>query len=274
MQARGIEDADAIIDQEYYLAWHAPMPGAYYAVEMRWLEQRGRITTVPYDPGLPTYTAWDLGRNDCNAIWVFQPAGNEVRFIDYLEGASVALCPTDEEPESWITRVRALPYQYDQSKIAQPLTSHPFEVHYGPHDLEVHEYSTNKTRYGHALQAGLRFTVLPHPGPGGLADGISTARRLLKRSVFDREKCKRGLAALRSYRRLWDGEKQAYANQPYHDWASNGADAFRYAAVGLMPPPVPATPAAPPGSFEAMRRAAKAYQRGKPAHNHTFKAFR
>jgi hypothetical protein len=35
-----------------------------------------------------------------------------------------------------------------------------------------------------------------------------------------------------SYRRVWDDKRKVFQSQPLHDWASNGADAFRYLAVG------------------------------------------
>lgn len=254
------------VQQEYYLNWDSAEPGAYYATELRQLELDGRICALPYDPTLPTYTAWDLGHNDVNAIWWFQPAGNEVRFIDYEEASSVALCPDPSHSEipSWITTVRAKPYTYDQSKLPQPLTRDSYEVHYGPHDLAVHEYSTGKTRYGHGLEYGFRFQMLPHPGPGGLLDGIETARRLLARSVFDTEKCAAGLDALRNYRRETNAKSQVASNQPLHNWASNGADAFRYAAVGLRGASEPLKEKAPAGSFDYWRQQTKRAQMGLP----------
>jgi phage terminase large subunit len=211
-------------DQEYGLSWDSPMPGAYYAAELRQAEKDGRIGTVDYDPSLPTYTAWDLGTNDCNSVWIAQPAGRELRVIDYMEGPSVALVPDPQHPEneSWIQRVRSKPYNYDHSLVSPPLTRDKYEVHYGPHDLEVHEYSTNKTRYGHALEHGFRFSVLPHPGPGGLRDGIETARRLIGRAVFDAERCQQGLDALRSYRRARDEKTYTFADHPLHDWCLTG----------------------------------------------------
>ena len=256
-------------NQEYYLAWDSPMPGAYYADEFRSLDRDGRIMHVPYDPTLPVYTAWDLGRNDVNAIWFFQPAGHEVRFIDYEEGASVALAKEDpdnpSEDDGWVELVRAKPYNYDHSKLPQPTTKDKHEIHYGPHDLKVHEYSTGKTRYGYALQRGLHFTVLPHPGPGGLNDGIEVSRKLLARTVFDEENCEKGLDAMRSYRRQWDENKLVYAKKPLHDWASNGADAFRYAAVGLMPPGEPLVVKAvdTPGTFDWLGKQVDRAARGQ-----------
>lgn len=259
-------------EQEYDLSWDTPMPGAYYAEELRRIDQEGRIRHVPYDATLPVYTAWDLGINDTNAIWYFQPAGREVRFIDYDEGSSIPLARPDgvhdatSARQNWLDVVRAKPYQYDHSRLPQPTTREPYEVHYGPHDLEHREYSSGKTRYTMALQHGLRFSVLPR---GVLHDGIAAARALLARSVFDATRCARGIEALRSYKREWDEERQVFLNTPYHDWASNGADAYRYAAVGLMPPGPPVEDAPPPGSFDYWRRQAQRVRRGQ--HVRTFR---
>lgn len=242
-------------DQEYECSWTASVPGAYYSEEMRRIDEEGRIRDVSYDPTLPTYTAWDLGHNDSNAIWFFQPAGNEIRFIDYLEGSSVALhYDNDPRRQGWISQVRGKPYQYDHSKLTPPLTRSAYERHYGPHDLENHEYSTGKTRYSYALERGFRFTVIPR---GPIEDGIAAARGLLSRAVFDATRCKDGLEALRSYRRDWDDEKKVFRKTPLHDWASNGADSFRYAAVGLQIPVKPFKEAPGPGSFEHTARQAE-----------------
>jgi phage terminase large subunit len=265
MLVRGREDADSIIDQEYFLAWHVPIPGAYFGKEMRWLDQHGRITHVPYDPRLPVYTAWDIGINDLNAIWFFQPTPDSVRFIDYVQGASIPLAPAPgkhwRDDENWIGLVRGKPYEYDHSKLVVPLTRDPYEVHYGPHDLDNREYSSGKTRVGIAREHGYRFTVLPHPGPGGFEDGIASCRQLLRRAWFDKDKCKMGLSALRSYHREWDDTKQTYLPHPMKDWATHGADAFRYAAVGLQPAPLPPAPKVHPHSFAAQLKNAKKARR-------------
>ena len=253
-------------DQEYRLAWDSPMPGAYYAAELRQAEKDGRICRVDYDTALPVYTAWDLGNNDVNAVWYFQPAGREVRFIDYEEASTVALVPDPAHPEndSWIHRLRSKPYNYDHSLLPHPLTAHAHEIHYAPQDMAVHEYSTNKTRWGHAMEHGVRFQVLPHPGPGGLKDGISTARKLLNRAVFDAERCQQGLDALRNYRRQFDQTTHTFRDHPEHTWASNGSDAFRYAAVGLQAPAAPLIPEIPEGSFAWARKQVKRARLGLP----------
>lgn len=259
-------------EQEYGLNWDIPMPGAYYAEELKRIDQDGRIRAVPYDASLPTYTAWDLGHNDANAIWFLQPAGREVRFIDYCEGSSIPLAPPelpqpgDDLEHNWLTLVRRKPYQYDHSKLMPPLTHEPYEVHYGPHDLEVTEYSSGKTRYSIALNhpmraVRLRFTVIPR---GPLHDGIEAARQLLARSVFDEHKCERGLDALRNYQREFDEDKQVFVNHPLHNWASNGADAFRYAALGLRPAATAPPPKEPENSFLWARKQAIRARQGLP----------
>jgi hypothetical protein len=236
--------SDSAYEQEYECSWLAALPGAYYADEFRQVDADGRIGQVPYDASLPTYTAWDIGFNDETAIWFCQPQkGGQVRVIDYYENSGHAL-------PHYIDVVRRKPYIYDQSKLPFPLTRESYEVHYGPHDLENTEFGSGKTRYGIALAHGLRFTVIPRAvNQQGVADGIAAVRQLLGRCVFDERRCAPGIEALRSYRRQWDDLKQTFADIPYHDRASNGADAARYLAIGLLPALKPPGPTLPLFSF-------------------------
>ena len=49
-----------LIQQEYFVSFEASIKGAYYADQIREARKEGRISKVPYDPALDTYTAWDL----------------------------------------------------------------------------------------------------------------------------------------------------------------------------------------------------------------------
>ena len=261
-------------DQEYYLQWETPMPGAYYGEEFRRIDEEGRIRHVPYDSNLPVYTSWDLGINDTNAIWFFQVTREEVRFIDYMEDDSIALVyEGDDTRKGWIDRVRDKPYNYDHSKVSPPLTSHKHEIHYGPHDLDNRIYGIGKTTYGIALQNGLRFTVVPSGTSQTFKDGISATRRLLARAVFDEEKCEQGIDAARSYRREKDEKTDRYRDTEYKDWTNNGADSLRHAAIGLMPPRKPLKDKPKDGSFAHMRKVAIAAQKGRPLRRATFKVY-
>src|SRR5690606_18393345 len=65
--------------------------GAYYTAEMATLRQQGRIRAVPYTPGTPASTFWDLGWNDTTAIWFHQYIAGEHRFIHAYENSGESL---------------------------------------------------------------------------------------------------------------------------------------------------------------------------------------
>ena len=107
---------------------------------------------------------------------------------------------------------------------------------YGPHDMNNREFGSNgKTRKELAQEgieyAGktyrLRFEIVPKLG---VDDGIQLVRDILPRCIFD-ESCEEGITALESYRKEWNDKLGCYRDKPLHDWASDGADSFRYLAV-------------------------------------------
>jgi phage terminase large subunit len=62
-------------------------------------------------------------------------------------------------------------------------------------------------------------------------DGIQAARWLMQRPELRiHSRCIDGLAAVRAYRYKWDEAKKTFSPEPVHDWASHGADAWRYLA--------------------------------------------
>lgn len=199
-----------LFNQEYYCSFNAAIEGAYYAAQYKKAKDEGRITKVNHDDRLPVQTWWDLGRNDHNAIWFTQQVGNEIRVIDYEEGGG-------ESMQYWIKVCQEKPYTYDE--------------HGGPHDLAVKEYTRedNKSRYDVAWDLGFKFYMVPNLS---IQDGINAVRSIFSKCVFDEENCKQGLLALKNYKKQFDELKNTFKSQPLHDWSSNGADAFRYFAVG------------------------------------------
>ena len=59
-----------------------------------------------------------------------------------------------------------------------------------------------------------------------MQDGINAVRSILPVCEFDAEGCEEGLKVLKAYRREWDEHLSMFKNQPRHDWASHGSDAF------------------------------------------------
>lgn len=195
--------------QEYECSFEAAVRGAYYGKEINEAEVTDRITGVPYDPRLEVHTAWDLGVADSTVIWFVQIVGRETRWIDVLKGEGVGL-------DWYVKELKERPYNYG--------------MHYLPHDVEVRELGTGKSRREVLGSLGVRnITVVPAMP---VEDGIQALRMLIPTSFFDKVKCKEGLEALRMYRREWDDKRQEFKKAPLHDWTSHYADAARMFAMG------------------------------------------
>ena len=209
---RSEEEANAYINQEYYCSFDAPVLGSYYGAAIQKAEREGRITTVPYEQSLPVHTAWDLGMDDSTTIWFFQIAGMEIRFIDYYENSGEGLA-------HYALILQERKYIYGN--------------HFGPHDIEVRELGTGKSRLEIARKLGIDFQVTPKLS---IDDGINAARSIFTQCWFEKDKCNRGLQALRNYKKDWDEKNMVYRKGPFHDWASHGSDAFRTFAVSFRRP--------------------------------------
>jgi hypothetical protein len=197
-------------EQEYECSFTAAIIGAYYGKLLSDADDTGRVTRVPYDPAYPVYTAWDLGINDSTAIWFAQVfRGGSVNVIDYYESSGVGL-------DHYADVLNRKEYTYGE--------------HLAPHDIEVRELGSGKSRLETAYSLGVRFRVIPKMK---VADGINAARMLIPKCYFDRDKCGEGLEMLRQYRQDWDEKRKIFRDHPRHDYTSHAADAFRYLAVGL-----------------------------------------
>ena len=196
--------------QEYECSFEAAVKGAYYGKEMNDADsdEPSRISSVPYDPRLPVHTAWDLGVADSTVIWFIQCHGRETRIIDVLKGEGVGL-------DWYAKQLQSRDYLWGN--------------HYLPHDVEVRELGTGKSRKEVLAGLGINATVCPNIP---LADGIQAVRMLLPTCWFDKAKCAQGIEALRMYRREYDEKRQEFRQHPLHDWTSHYADALRYFAVG------------------------------------------
>lgn len=194
-------------DQEYECSFEASVKGAVYADEIRRARTEGRIQRVPYDRTALVETFWDIGYGDSTAIWFIQMVMNEIHVIDYYENSGQPI-------DHYAGVVRSRGYSYLR--------------HVGPFDLDKHEFGTGRTIKESAALSGINFDVCPQLG---LEEGINAARQLFTRCYFDAEKCKDGLEALMNYR--WDFNQRIdeFKPVPVHDWASHGADAFRYMAI-------------------------------------------
>jgi phage terminase large subunit len=206
------KDADA-----YLTVWEGhcrqTLDGAIYANEVRRATEEERFTRVPYDSSKPVHTFWDLGRADKTAIWFFQQIGFEYRAIDYYENQGHAL-------NHYLKKLGEKPYVFGECWL--------------PHDAQNELLSSERTIEQQVRAAGYDVRITPKTS---VSDGIEAARSFFGSCYFDADKCADGIQCLRNYRYDVDPETQQYSKFPLHDWASHGADAFRYAAVAMTVEP-------------------------------------
>ena len=189
--------------------------GAVYAQQLREMDAAERVTRVPYDPTRPVHTFWDLGVDDSTSVWFVQAFPFEYRLIDYEEGEGEGL-------PYYLRKLQERKYIYG--------------THHLPHDGQARQLGTGKSVEELMRNNGMRVQIVPRLS---LADGINAARTIFPQCWFDGEKCADGLNALRHYRYGDREELGVRTKEPIHDWASHGADAFRYFAVGIKAPKQP-----------------------------------
>lgn len=196
--------------QEFECSFVAPVSGAFYAKDIEKLRADKRIGKVPYEPGISVHTAWDLGIDDATCVWFFQLIGREIRIVDYIEDSGLGL-------DHYVNELRRKSYTFGQ--------------HILPHDVEVRELGTGRTRKETLNSLGLGQIVIAPAQP--VADGINAVRQILPRCWFDEERTRLGVRALTAYRREYDAKRQAFKLTPLHDWSSHASDAFRILAMSL-----------------------------------------
>ena len=220
--------------QEFECSFEAAIKGSIYGKELEKAKVDGRITRIPYEPLLPVDTDWDLGVGDATAIWFSQTlTSGEVRLIDYIEASG-----------------EGLPYYVNllQSK------GYSYGDHWAPHDIQVREFSSGRSRYDTAKGLGIHFKVSPRIP---IEDGIHAGRMLFPRCYFDEVKCAAGLEALQHYRRDYNSRLNEFKSTPIHDVFSHAADAFRGLATRpgrkkVVPLQAPSLPMAASGPLSWM----------------------
>jgi len=185
------------------------LQGAIYAKEIRKVLEEKRRTRVPYDSSKPVFTFWDLGRSDNTAIWFAQLIGYERRIIDYYSNNQQAI-------GHYMKVLQSKPYVYD--------------THWLPHDAKAKTIVHPLSIEGQMREAGFKVQICPNIS---VEDGINAARTVFESCVFDEANTQDGWQCLSHYQYEMDDDAGTFKKTPLHNWASHGADAFRYLAVAL-----------------------------------------
>jgi phage terminase large subunit len=198
--------------QEFECSFSASNVGSFWGKEIEKLEEKGQITSVPYEKMMGVQVFVDLGIDDQTAMWfVQQTRGGEVRVIDYHEDSGVGW-------DEYAKILQSKRYKYDSINL--------------PHDAQVREMTSGKSRVEiiRQLMKGVRITVMPKYD---VADSINAVRMMLPKCWFDADKTSKGLKAIKAYQRRYNAKTQTFEKSPLHDWSSHAADAMRYVAMGL-----------------------------------------
>lgn len=197
-------------------AFQQSTEGCYYTIQLTAARKQGRIGSVPFRPGIPVNTFWDIGAGDGTALWFHQRVGQEDHWIKFIEGWG--------EPYATFTN-------------AIQATGWTFGTHYLPHDAEHKRQQGDRVcsplQMLEELLPGHNFEVVPRVSE--IQHGIMVTRDAFSGYWFDEEGCKEGLSHLGQYKKQWDERLACWKDEPRHDVHSEAADAIRQHAQGYNP---------------------------------------
>lgn len=198
---------EAQYEQEIECNPNAAIMGTYYSDLIVSAETEERMGHYPHNPDEMVHVSADLGFSDSTAFWFWQLDAEGPILIDYYEADSQPL-------EHYFQVLEGKGYEYADIWL--------------PHDAMAKTLQTGRSTIEQFKMKGFPCKPVPRLA---VQHGIDAARMILPICRFDRERCSGGIEALRAYRRTWNEKTQQFSNAPLHDWASNGADSFRYFAL-------------------------------------------
>ena len=229
--------------EAYKHIWEGEFDTRYFGgIYSKWMAdaaQEGRIRGDLFDPALPVFTAWDLGRRDATTIWWFQRAGNENRIIDYYENTLENMphyCgqitgyhqSIKIEDVNGITRIIPQP-RGEPLKGLERRREYKYGNHYVPHDARNKLLQSGGLSIIEIADAmGVRMSLVQ---ASSQQNQIEAARATIPECFFDGDRCKRGIECLNQYQFEYDEDRKVFKNKPDHNWASHGADAFEILAL-------------------------------------------
>lgn len=196
--------------------------GAIYGRQIAWMRKAGRIGRVPPVQRLRVNAFLDLGTSvgNATAVWMHQHHGTQHLFLQY-----------------WADTGRGMRHWWQVMNTWRAQQGLRWGAIYLPHDgranLQAAEV-TNRQEILERLAADDQQSVEIQAVPRvtDLSAALELTAERMADALIDEAGCADGISALENYQYEWDSERQAFKRQPAHNWASNGADAFRQWATG------------------------------------------
>lgn len=196
--------------------FEVPLEGTYFGKEMVRVRAEKRLRALPW-MAVPVHSYWDLGHSDYTSIWLHQHVWPWNHFLVYYQNSGEKLA----HYAAWLQRTLAA-----KGAVMGSI--------YLPHDAaSIHpEASSSYEEQMRKIFPGANVVVVERPNDK-YYDGIEATRQVLPTCIFDPEGADDGIKALDNYRKQWNELLGVWRNDPLHDWASHGADAFEQFARGF-----------------------------------------
>lgn len=241
-EAGSAEEGEARFDQEYMVSFDAPVPGAYYGVQMRSAElgtilqydpvtgkpkinpvtmrmcppiqSTPRVGHFPHNPAYPVETAWDLGMDDYTAIWFFQRIGRTIRIIDYYETSGQGFEGIKQEAFD------------DPSRGA-----YKYVIHHLPHDVMVRELGAGgRTRKKSLEDLGIAPVWIGKKH--NLEEGVAAVRKMFPFVEWNITRAALGIEHVKQYAKKYNAALNMFTGED-HNEHSHAADALREIAYNV-----------------------------------------
>ena len=207
----------------------ASVKGAYYQDSLNEVREGNRIKAVLYQKGLPVHTAWDLGRSDYTAIWLFQRFMGEWHFLDYYESHLEELdhywgvLTSIREQHGFVWGTHCLPHDATQKTLASLGQS-------------VQSQLWKLGMVGEVIVPQTQLNVQRNAVRAALSTSYFDNSRWVKPESWHRHRrgVRFGVQRLLTYRAEHDERLGVMKSSPAHDLASHGASAF---ATGILAAP-------------------------------------
>jgi len=198
-------------EQEMECSFEASSRGAFYSKEVAQSTKAGHIGEFPPDPDAPLHFVFDVGRTDDTALGAFQEIPEYTLMVH-------AEAENNRGPAYWLQRIHDICLTYGCRRGRVWL----------PHDARAKTWASARSGWEQFVEGGIRPNLIPNLD---ILDGINAGRYIFQHTRFNETTTESLILALKSYRRNWDEDKQAFSNDPVHDWSSHPADMFRYFAL-------------------------------------------
>ena len=206
--------------------------GAIYGPQIIQARKDNRILDFPIT-NAEVDTFWDLGKNNQTSIWFMQKVQHQYRLIDYYEARLQEIphyCKVIKGAGELTPPGDASPCQITEAANDRR-ARYNYGTHYMPHDIKQDVLGMQQTRIKQFTQGGVK-PIEAVKQISNVEEGIEMTRDIFPELVFHETNCERGIEAVSNYRYKYRDDDDTYANQPHHDWASNGSDALRQLPQG------------------------------------------